>query len=70
VQQAAKYVPLAGQAVSAVMGYTALRYLGEEHIKDCVRVVQEAGLALPAPKGVKRRIALRSARPSRPSQAG
>jgi uncharacterized protein (DUF697 family) len=47
-KQAAKYVPLAGQAVSAVMGYAALRYLGEEHIKDCVRVVQEARLALPA----------------------
>lgn len=49
VQQAAKYVPLAGQAVSAVMGYAALRYLGEEHIKDCVRVVKQAHLALPAP---------------------
>lgn len=49
VQQVSKYVPLAGQAVSAVMGYTALRYLGEEHIKDCVRVAQEAQLALPGP---------------------
>lgn len=49
VKQAAKYVPLAGQAVSAVMGYASLRYLGEEHIKDCVRVVKEAHLALPAP---------------------
>jgi len=48
-KQAAKYVPLAGQAVAAAMGYAALRYLGEEHIKDCVRVVQEAQLALPAP---------------------
>lgn len=67
VQQAAKYVPLAGQAVSAIMGYTALRYLGEEHIKDCVRVVQQAQLALPAPRGAKRRSAPRQARPSRPS---
>lgn len=49
VKQAAKYVPLAGQAVSAVMGYTAIRYLGEEHIKDCVRVAQAAQLLLPAP---------------------
>ena len=49
IKQAAKYVPLAGQAVAAVMGYTALRYLGEEHIKDCVRVAQAAQLALPAP---------------------
>ncbi|HEY8048289.1 MAG TPA: hypothetical protein VIE63_03895 [Ramlibacter sp.] len=50
-QQAAKYVPIAGQAVSAVLGYSAMRYLGEEHIKDCVRVVQQAQLALPAPSG-------------------
>jgi hypothetical protein len=49
VGQAVKYVPLAGQAISAIMGYTALRYLGEEHIKDCVRVAQEAQLMLPAP---------------------
>ncbi|MEJ6023173.1 hypothetical protein [Ramlibacter sp. PS4R-6] len=69
VQQAAKYVPIAGQAVSAVMGYTALRYLGEEHIKDCVRVVRQAQLALPAPKGVRRPSALRSGRSSQPSRA-
>ena len=43
-RQAAKYVPIAGQAVSAVMGYAALRYLGEEHIRDCVRVAQAAHL--------------------------
>jgi hypothetical protein len=48
-RQAAKYVPIAGQAMSAVMGYTAIRYLGEEHIKDCVRVAQAAQLMLPAP---------------------
>lgn len=49
-KQAAKYVPFAGQAVAAVMGYTALRYLGEEHIKDCVRVAREAQLLLPGPQ--------------------
>ncbi len=49
VRQAAKYVPLAGQALSAVMGYAALRYLGEEHIKDCVQVAKAAQLQLPAP---------------------
>ena len=48
--QVAKFVPFAGQAVSAVMGYAALRYLGEEHIKDCVRVARQAQLLLPAPK--------------------
>jgi uncharacterized protein (DUF697 family) len=46
-KQAAKYVPIAGQAISAVMGYTALRFLGEEHIKDCVRVARAAQLQLP-----------------------
>jgi uncharacterized protein (DUF697 family) len=48
-KQAVRYVPLAGQAVSALMGYTALRYLGEEHIKDCIKVMQSAQLALPPP---------------------
>jgi hypothetical protein len=47
VQQAAKYVPLAGQTAAAILGYTAIRYLGEEHIKDCVRVCQTAQLTLP-----------------------
>jgi hypothetical protein len=50
-KQAAKYVPLAGQAVAAIMGYTAIRYLGEEHIKDCVRVCRAARLTLPEPNG-------------------
>ncbi len=48
--QAAKFVPLAGQAISAMVGYATLRYLGEAHIKDCVRVVQTAGLSLPPPQ--------------------
>ena len=47
--QLVRYVPLAGQVVSAVVGYTAIRYLGEEHIKDCIRVLQTAQLALPVP---------------------
>jgi hypothetical protein len=54
-KQATKYVPLAGQAISAIMGYTAIRYLGEEHIKDCVRVAQEAQLMLPAPSSATAR---------------
>lgn len=49
VQQAARYVPLAGQALSAVIGYTAIRYLGEQHIRDCVEVCKTAQLQLPAP---------------------
>ncbi|WP_332777795.1 hypothetical protein [Polaromonas sp.] len=47
-KQAAKFVPLAGQAISAAVGYAAIRYFGEEHIRDCVRVAQTAGL-LPPP---------------------
>jgi hypothetical protein len=58
VQQAAKYVPLVGQAVSAAMGYTAIRYLGEQHIQDCLRVVQTAQLALPSPASAAKATAL------------
>ena len=36
--------PLAGQAAAAALGYATLRYLGQQHIQDCVRVVQAAGL--------------------------
>jgi len=48
--QAAKFVPLAGQAVSAALGYATLRYLGELHLQDCVRVVKQAHLTLPPPQ--------------------
>lgn len=48
-KRAAKYVPLAGQAVSALIGYAAIRYLGESHIRDCVAVCKAAHLKLPAP---------------------
>jgi uncharacterized protein (DUF697 family) len=47
--QAAKIVPVAGQVVSAGLSYAAVRWLGEQHIKDCVRIAQQAQLALPAP---------------------
>lgn len=53
--QASKYVPFAGQLISGALGYAALRYLGEQHIRDCVKVVKAAPLALPAPE---RRVAL------------
>lgn len=49
-RQLVKYVPLAGQAVSAALGYTTLRYLGEQHIRDCIRVASQAQLALPPPE--------------------
>lgn len=46
-KQLAKYVPFAGQMVAAAVGYAAIRYLGEEHMKDCVRVAREAQLEVP-----------------------
>jgi len=46
-RQAAKYVPLLGQLAAASIGYATLRYLGERHIRDCMRVVEEAELDIP-----------------------
>lgn len=46
-QQAAKYVPLAGQAVSALLTFSALKYVCEQHIRQCMEVSRL--LALPAP---------------------
>jgi uncharacterized protein (DUF697 family) len=46
-QQAAKFVPLAGQAVSAALTYSALKYVCEQHIRQCLSVTRQ--LALPAP---------------------
>jgi hypothetical protein len=46
-RQLAKYVPFAGQVVAAAVGYSAIRYLGEEHMKDCIRVAQQAQLEIP-----------------------
>ena len=48
-QQAAKYVPIAGQAISAALTYSALRYVCEQHIQQCVAVSQQLLLAAPAP---------------------
>ena len=47
-QQAAKYVPIAGQAVSAVLTYSSLRYVCEQHIQQCVEISRM--LMLPAPQ--------------------
>ncbi|NIF82105.1 hypothetical protein F3J24_01075 [Comamonas sp. Tr-654] len=46
-RQAAKYVPLLGQLAAASIGYATLRYLGERHIQDCMRVVEEAEMDIP-----------------------
>lgn len=47
--QAAKYVPIAGQAASAALNYATLKFLGEQHLRECVQVVQQAQLSLPHP---------------------
>lgn len=49
MKQATKYVPLAGQIISAALGYAALRALGEQHIKDCVKVALSVQHLLPPP---------------------
>ena len=46
-KQLAKYVPLAGQLVAATVGFAAIRYFGEEHMKDCIRVARQAQLTIP-----------------------
>jgi uncharacterized protein (DUF697 family) len=48
-QQAAKYVPIAGQAVSAALTYSALRYVCEQHIQQCVAVSRTLMLTAPPP---------------------
>jgi len=48
---AARLVPIAGQAVSAGLSYSAMRLVGESHIRDCRRVIEEVlaaeGTAVP-----------------------
>ena len=46
-QQAAKFVPIAGQVLSAALTFGALRYVCEQHIRQCIAVRRQ--LALPAP---------------------
>jgi hypothetical protein len=38
---AARLVPIAGQAAAAGLSYSAMRLVGESHIRDCRRVVEE-----------------------------
>ena len=41
-QQAAKFVPVAGQAVSAALTFSALKYVCELHIRQCVALCEHA----------------------------
>ncbi|WP_331645286.1 hypothetical protein [Piscinibacter sp.] len=47
-QQVAKYVPVAGQAVSAALTFSALKYVCEQHIRQCMEVSRQ--LMLPPPR--------------------
>ncbi|HTO51172.1 MAG TPA: DUF697 domain-containing protein [Burkholderiales bacterium] len=50
---AAKLVPVAGQAISAGLSFTAMRIVGESHIRDCRQVIEEVladrGVEMPPP---------------------
>jgi hypothetical protein len=37
---AARLVPVAGQVVSAGLSYSAMRFVGHAHIRDCARVIE------------------------------
>lgn len=45
-KQAARWVPIVGQLSAAALGYTALRYLGRQHIEDCEKIAREVILRL------------------------
>ncbi|MBZ8138637.1 hypothetical protein CLD22_01830 [Rubrivivax gelatinosus] len=49
-KQAAKVVPVAGQAVSAALTFSALKIVCEQHIRQCMAVARQ--LQLPAPAEV------------------
>ena len=53
-QQAAKFVPIAGQAVSAALTYSALKYVCEQHIRQCMDVSRQLmiGHSKPIPTGI------------------
>lgn len=47
VQQASKYVPLAGQAVSAALTFSALKLVCDQHIRQCMAVSRQLLLEAP-----------------------
>ena len=40
-KQVARFVPFAGQAVAAVIGYAVFRQIGNQHVNACAAVAQE-----------------------------
>jgi uncharacterized protein (DUF697 family) len=55
VQQVAKFVPLAGQVVSAALTFGALKIVCQLHIQECIDVARQ--LQLPAPEIAAERVA-------------
>lgn len=45
-QQAAKYVPIAGQAFSAALTFSSLKFVAEQHIQQCAEVSRQLMLPL------------------------
>ena len=40
-KQASRWMPIVGQAAAVAVGYSALRYLGLAHIRDCERIARQ-----------------------------
>jgi uncharacterized protein (DUF697 family) len=64
---AARLVPIAGQAVAAGLSYSAMRLVGDAHIRDCRRVIEEVfadrGVEMPpAPPTAAQRLRSAAAR--------
>jgi uncharacterized protein (DUF697 family) len=51
-QQAAKYVPIAGQAVSAALTFSSLKFVAEQHIQQCAAVSRQLMLPAPTPADI------------------
>lgn len=48
-QQAAKFVPVAGQAISAALTFSALKLVADQHIRQCIAVSRQLLLEAPPP---------------------
>lgn len=49
-RQALRFVPIAGQAVSAVLTFSSLKFVCEQHIQQCVSVSRQLLLSTPRTK--------------------
>ncbi|MDR3562110.1 MAG: hypothetical protein P4N59_11840 [Negativicutes bacterium] len=41
VKEVTKYVPVAGQAATALISYFAMKYVGDSHVDECYQVVKQ-----------------------------